>query len=238
VELAWQNGLIDGKQYGVLRERADAWLVERQKEEELMAAAGENPEVASFLQGLGRGSAGLAGAIGGAQVGAAAGALTGPAAPVAVPVLGALGAIGGGIAGAKGYDKIYEELAERLPDYEAALAAKDLKPGYYSAGELTAVGVTLPVSAVQAGRAVATALSGQQAGQVGKMMATAGGMGAATGAVGAVAHSAVEGEPITPGAVAQGAGMGLLFGGFFLGDRRVTTKEIARIAARGQTGAK
>jgi hypothetical protein len=238
VELAFQDQIIDKDQYNALQPAVESFRIEKKKEKELMRRAGENPEFASFVQGFGRGGAVTAGALGSAKVAGAIGALTGPAAPIAVPVLSALGAIGGGIAANKGYNAAYEKLAELFPDYETALAAKELKPGYNMAGELVSVGLSLPVSAVQAGRGLKTAYDVGGAARAAQMAATAGGAGAVTGVSAYGINEAVEGRPLTASGAASAAGAGMFFGGFFINNRRVTDKDLFLIALKSRAGGK
>jgi hypothetical protein len=144
LEQAFEGGLIDGELYGRLKPDADAFRAALEARRELEAQAGAVPEAKAFLQGAGRAGAMTLGFLGGAKVGAAAGALAGPAAPVVSPIAAVLAGVVGSVAADKAYQATYEKLAENDAEFASYLAAKELKPAWGMAGELS--GIVLPAA--------------------------------------------------------------------------------------------
>lgn len=245
VEEAFAAGILPQSNYEKIKaSQAEIFKVaeDRRKLEEKAQA---DPKLLAVLQGLGRGGAMTAGAVGGAKVMATgAAALAGatgvgaPLIPVAAAVGGTVGAIGGGIAAGVGYDALYKKLGEHFEQYDNVMKAAELYPMHKAGGEMGMVGLSLPVSVAQGARGLINTAQG--AGGVPAALRQAGaaaGLGAGTGVVAYPIDAAVRGEEITPGGFAAAAGVGALTGGFFINNRVARTPEVMRIFAKQQSGA-
>jgi hypothetical protein len=159
-----------------------------------------------------------------------------PAAPLVGMGAGALAAIVGGVGAGMGYDAVYKSLAKHFDEYDAVLAATELRPGWKFGGEVGMMALSLPVSGVQAARGLMTAKA--EAGTRGmlQLAGQASGAGAVTGAAAVPIAATMQGEDFTAGQVAAGAGAGLLMGGFFIQGRRVPDAEVLRVMQKQQAG--
>jgi len=177
-EELWKDGLIDSDQYYRMMNDAVEIKPAAQRRRALETQAGTNPELKAALYGLTKGAIQTAGAIG---VGGAAGAglaATGP------------GAIVGGIAAGTGtamvlgdmVDTFAEKLAQENETIASLLAAKELFPGYDTAGQLASVVIPAPYAVSKLKTAASLIATERGAGEAAKFAARVTGTGAGIGA--------------------------------------------------------
>jgi hypothetical protein len=174
----WKDGLIDSDQYYRMMNDAVEIKPAAQRRRALETQAGTNPELKAALYGFTKGAIQTAGAIG---VGGAAGAglaATGP------------GAIVGGIAAGTGtamvlgdmVDTFAEKLAQENETIASLLAAKELFPGYDTAGQLASVVIPAPYAVSKLKTAASLIATERGAGEAAKFVARVTGTGAGIGA--------------------------------------------------------
>lgn len=249
VEEAYASGILPRENYEKIKaSEAQIFKVveDRRKLEEKAQA---DPRLLAVLQGMGRGGAMTAGAVGGANLGAAGGAAlagaTGvgaPLIPVAAVVGGTVGAIGGGIAAGLGYDALYKQLGNHFEEYDNVMKAAELYPMYKAGGEMGMAALSLPVSVAQGVRGLmTTAAAAREAGQavapaVARQAAAAGAAGGVTGVAAYPVYALAEGQPITPGGFLTAAAMGVATGGFFINNKAATAKDLTAVATKMMEG--
>lgn len=242
VEGAWKAGLLTGEQYAEMQPAMESVRRKMEDEKALRAKAGENPELAALMQGLGRGGAMTLGGIGGFKAGAALGGAGGlalggpPGGAIGAGVVGLAGAIGTSVAAGIGYDALYRTLAKHYEEYDSALAAAKLEPGWNAAGQLVTAAVALPASGVSAARGLKAAYDVGGAAQVARTAAQAAGAGAGTGVAGYALDATVRGEPLTAEGAATAAAGGALFGGLFINGKSIPTQRVVDVAAKVKAG--
>lgn len=174
----WKDGLIDSDQYYRMMNDAVEIKPAAERRRALETQAGTNPELKAALYGLAKGAIQTAGAIG---VGGAAGAALAPTGP---------GALVGGIAAGTGTamvlgdmaDTFAEKLAQENDTIASLLAAKELYPGYDTAGQLASVLIPAPSAVSKLKTAASLIATERGAGEAAKFVARVTGTGAGIGA--------------------------------------------------------
>lgn len=236
---AHDDGLLSDADFAKLDKEGEAVEKARAERQKLVDEAGDNPAMKAVLYGVGKGGAATLSAIGAGAAGAAVGS--------AFPIVGtAAGAIvmgaGGAILGAAAYDQAYKQLAKWDDEYASVLASKEIEPGYAAGGELAFVALTLPASAVNMARGIATVARAEGAVEGAKFAAKAVALGAGTSAAtdtGVRLVQAAAGDKDaapTVGTALTSAGIGVLTAGLMAGGKRYSLKDLFAISEKARAG--
>jgi hypothetical protein len=240
LKAAKADGIIDDKSYEAKWNEAkkiDRAVYERKM---LEIQAGEHPAAKAALHGFGKGSAMAFGGL----AGGAAGGLVAPAAGLAAPFVPIVTGVAGMFAGGAAYDLAYKKLADWNENYAESLKASELRPEWNAAGEMAALAMPLPSSAINMAKAVKTVASAKGAIEATKFAGKAVATGAAAGATADVVTKDIEQsfDPNAPGptlkSVAEGAAIGTLFSGLFIRGKRYSLKDLYDISEKQAAGKK